>query len=166
MLRCEITTRTHPFETPAMSDKRPDEVALGIARRDQRCSYVCTSCRFENPLKNEESAPAGGDRRLRHQPRGHPRRHGRLVPNLCREKETSLKTLTALLELSCKERCWIQRTSSALHGSPFSVRLFRRWAAFLHWLQIFKSKYLHFHFDFAEGQSIKISQKYQNPFFN
>ena len=27
-------------------------------------------------------------------------------------------------------------------------------------------RYLHFHFDFAEGQSIKISPKYQNPFFN
>ena len=36
----------------------------------------------------------------------------------------------------------------------------------LSWLQIFKSKYLHFHFDFGEGQSIKISSKYQNQFFN
>ena len=30
------------------------------------------------------------------------------------------------------------------------------------WVQTFKYKYLYFHFGFAEGQSIKISSKYQN----
>ena len=34
------------------------------------------------------------------------------------------------------------------------------------WLQILEYKYLYFHFGLAEAQSIKISSKYQNPFFN
>jgi hypothetical protein len=31
------------------------------------------------------------------------------------------------------------------------------------WLQTLDSNYLHFHFEFAEGQIIKISPNYQNP---
>ena len=39
MLRYKITRRKHSFEAPAMSEKRPDEVALRLARKDQRISY-------------------------------------------------------------------------------------------------------------------------------
>ena len=35
-------------------------------------------------------------------------------------------------------------------------------ANFVRWLQIVKYKYVYFHFDFAEGQSPKMSLKYQN----
>ena len=32
------------------------------------------------------------------------------------------------------------------------------------WVPISSSKYLHFHFEFGEGQNTKIPSKYQNPF--
>ena len=32
------------------------------------------------------------------------------------------------------------------------------------WVQISSAKYLHFHFEIADGQNTKIPSKYQNPF--
>ena len=32
------------------------------------------------------------------------------------------------------------------------------------WVPISSAKYLHFHFEIAEGQNTKIPSKYQNPF--
>ena len=65
------------------------------------------------------------------------------------------------LNLTC---CGAVKDVSALAGCASLHTLDLSLCSRVTWVPISSTKYLHFHFEIAEGQNTKIPSKYQNPF--